>query len=79
MTGIQFALILGGLPLLTLAVLISFGRCLNSRVPSTVEWPVDVYVRERRRWVRARSTAVQQGRVPIEPPNERTQESRSDL
>ena len=51
MTAIQFAVILGGLPLLILTVLVSFGHFLNSRVPSTVEWPVDVYVRERRRWI----------------------------
>ena len=53
MTVVQLALVLGGLPLLTLAVFISFGCFLRPRVPSTVRWPVDVYVQERRRWVQA--------------------------
>ena len=53
MTAIQLAFVLSGLPLLTLTVFILFGRFSSSRVPSTVEWPMDVYVQERRRWVQA--------------------------
>ena len=34
MTAIQLALVLSGLPLLTLAAFILFGHFLNSRVPS---------------------------------------------
>ena len=53
MTGIQLALALGILPLLILAVLVTAGRALQPRVLSKARWPVDVYVEERRRWVRS--------------------------
>ncbi len=79
MTTIQLALVFSTLPLLTLAVFISFGHFLNSCVLSTVEWPVDVYVEERRRWIQALNDRPARMR-PVEPPHERenAHESRSD-
>ena len=74
MTAIHLALVLG-----SLALLIPVGHFLNSCVPSTVEWPVDVYVEERRRWIQALNDRPARMR-PVEPPHERenAHESRSD-
>ena len=79
MTAIQPALVLSSLPLLTLAAFVSLEHFLNSRVPSTVEWPVDVYVQERRRRIQALNDRPIRTR-PVEPPHERenAHESRSD-
>ena len=79
MTAVEIALALSSLPLLTLVVFISFGRFLNACVPSTVKWPVDVYVEERRRWIQALNDRPARMRL-VEPPHERenAHESRSD-
>ena len=51
MTAIQEVVNTGGLVLLALA-LVLWGRHRNRRPPSTIEWPIDVYLEERRRWVK---------------------------
>ncbi len=51
MTVILEVLSTGGLVLLALA-LVLWGRHRNRQPPSTIEWPMDVYLEERRRWVK---------------------------
>ena len=51
MTAIQEVLSTGGLVLLALAIVL-WGRHRNRRPPSTIEWPMDMYLAERRRWVK---------------------------
>ena len=52
MTTIQLAFGLGGGTLMSLVVLLFFVRYWNCRVQSAIEWPLDVYVEERRWWVK---------------------------
>ena len=52
MTAIQLAFSLGGGTLMSLVILLLFVRYRNCRVQSATEWPLDVYVEERRRWVK---------------------------